>query len=64
MGNMKSRYLQYKVAGDKLFWAVTGLNPVTCDLSIYFCYFELDEQTNDKFNMYLWYLVGGGVILR
>ena len=32
---------------------MNGIEPVTYDFSFSYCYFELDEKMNNKFNAYL-----------
>ena len=39
---------------------MTGLDPITSDLSISFCYFELDEKINAKFSTYKKYAITAG----
>ena len=39
------------------FRGVTIIDPVTCDLYDYCCYFELDEKINAKLNKYIKYVV-------
>ena len=64
VGILKSCYLRYEVASDKFCGQeLTELDPVTSELSVFCCCFELDEQPNDKFNTYLKYVVAAGYVV-
>ena len=58
MGNVKIRYFHHEVAGNQFCGrSETGLNPVTKDLSVPCCHFELDMEMNEKLDRYLNYVV-------
>ena len=47
--NVKSRYLCQEVAFNQFFGrAVIGINPVTSELSVSCCYFEVDVEMNEN----------------
>ena len=64
MINLRRLYLRYEISGDNFFiWSVTELNPVTYDLSVSCCCFELDEHSNAKFNTYLNNVFASGCVV-
>ena len=51
---VKSCDIKYKVSGDQFCgWSVTGINPVTSDVSVYILGFVFDEKTNSRLSTHL-----------
>ena len=49
-GNGKIRYFSYELAANLFYGqALTVINPVTSEMSVYCCYFELDFPMNEKY---------------
>ena len=45
MGNMNISYIQYELEGDQFgVWSVFGLDPVTSDFYVSYCYFETFDK--------------------
>ena len=54
MGNVNSCYLKYGVSRDQFCgWEVSSLNPVTSDITVYCCYFEIKYEISLQLETYI-----------
>ena len=54
MGNVNSCYLKYDVSRDQFCgWEVSILNPVTSEIAVYCCYFEIKYEISLQLETYI-----------